>query len=62
MQSKPRVVVVFESTEEYTAYEEYAKAKGLNVKFFLKFAGRAYMNKNALYEAKKAKEVKSHGD
>ena len=43
--ARPRVVVVFDSQTEYEEFENYAKSKSLDVKFFLKFAGRTYMDK-----------------
>jgi len=43
--ARPRAVVVFESEDEYQEFEKYAKAKCLDVKSFLKFAGKAYMDK-----------------
>jgi hypothetical protein len=42
---KPRVVVVFDSQAEYGEFENYAKSKSLDVKSFLKFAARTYMDK-----------------
>lgn len=43
--ARPRVVVVFDSQAEYEEFENYAKSKSLDVKYFLKFAGRTYMDK-----------------
>jgi hypothetical protein len=43
--AKPRVVVVFETQAEFGEFERYAKSKSLDVKSFLKFAGRTYMDK-----------------
>jgi hypothetical protein len=39
------VVVVFDSRTEFGEFEKYAKSKSLDVKSFLKFAGRTYMDK-----------------
>jgi len=43
--ARPRAVVVFDSGDEYQEFEKYAKAKCLDVKSFLKFAAKAYMDK-----------------
>jgi hypothetical protein len=43
--ARPRVVVVFDSRTEFGEFEKYAKSKSLDVKSFLKFAGRTYMDK-----------------
>jgi hypothetical protein len=42
---KPRAVVVFENGAEFQEFENYAKSKSLDIKTFLKFAGRTYMDK-----------------
>jgi hypothetical protein len=42
---RPRVVVVFDNQGEFGEFENYAKSKSLDVKSFLKFAGRTYMDK-----------------
>jgi hypothetical protein len=42
---RPRVVVIFDSPEEFGEFKNYAKSKSLDVKSFLKFAGRTYMDK-----------------
>jgi hypothetical protein len=43
--ARPRVVVVFDTPAEFGEFESYAKLKCLDVKSFLKFAGKAYMDK-----------------
>jgi hypothetical protein len=43
--ARPRVVVVFDTQAEFGEFENYAKSKSLDVKSFLKFAGRTYMDK-----------------
>jgi hypothetical protein len=43
--ARPRVVVIFDTPAEFGEFENYAKSKSLDVKSFLKFAGRAYMDK-----------------
>jgi hypothetical protein len=58
---KPRVVVVFD-TQEYGEFENYAKSKCLDVKSFLKFAGKAYMTRNPSTTGSKAQGVKSIKD
>jgi len=42
---KPRCVISFDSWEEYEEFESYAKSKCLDVKSFVKFASKAYMDK-----------------
>ena len=53
----PRVVVVFNSNE-FCEFESYAKSKSLDMKTFLKFAGRAYMTRYPLVAGSKEKDAK----
>ena len=57
---RPRVVVVFDSETEYQEFEEYAKSKCLDMKFFLKFATKAYMDKYPRNLGKPSKAVQPH--
>jgi len=57
---RPRVVVVFDSEDEYQEFENYAKAKCLDVKFFLKFAGKAYMDKYPKSQGKGGRVVQPY--
>jgi len=43
--TRPRVMVVFDNHEEWIEFELYAKSKCLDVRTFLKFAGKTYMDK-----------------
>ena len=42
---RPRVVVLFDGPGELREFKDYAKSKCLDVRSFLKFAGKAYMDK-----------------
>jgi hypothetical protein len=55
-------VVVFDTQGEYGEFENYAKSKCLDVKSFLKFAGKAYMTRNPSTTGSKAQRVKSIKD
>jgi len=43
--ARPRAVVVFANDAEYKEFEAYAKAKCLDLRSFLKFAAKSYMDK-----------------
>ena len=58
--ARKRVVVIFDSEEEYREFENYAKAKCLDVKFFLKFAGKAYMDKYPKSQGKGGRVVQPY--
>ena len=56
--ARPRVCVVFDDSE-FCEFDSYAKSKSLDIKSFLKFAGRAYMVRNPLITGTKAKGGKN---
>jgi len=56
--SRPRIVVTF-AEDEFCEFDSYAKSKSLDIKSFLRFAGRAYMVRNPLTTPSKAKGAKS---
>jgi len=58
--ARPRAVVVFDDEAEYEEFERYAKAKCLDVKTFLKFAGKAYMDKYPRTPGKHGKAVQPY--
>ena len=60
LKTRKRVVVVFENEAEYQEFEDYAKSKCLDVKFFLKFASKAYMDKYPRSTGKSSKAVQPY--
>ena len=57
-----RVAVVFDNADEFEEFNNYAKSKSLDIKSFLKFAGRAYMVRIPLITGPKTKGTKSIGN
>ena len=45
LKQKPRVVVVYDDVDDFAEVELYAKSKGLDLKSFMKFAVKSYMDK-----------------
>ena len=58
--NRPRVVVVFDSEAEYQEFESYAKSKCLDIKTFIKFASKAYMDKYPRSAGKHGKAVQPY--
>jgi hypothetical protein len=57
---RPRVVVIFDNDAEYQEFEGYAKSKCLDVKNFLKFATKAYMDKYPRISERHGKAVQPY--
>jgi len=58
--TRPRVMVVFESKSEFEEFENYAKSKCLDIRIFLKFAGKAYMDKYPRSQGKPSRVVQPY--
>jgi len=58
--ARRRVVVIFDNEAEYREVEDYAKSKFLDVKAFLKFATKSYIDKYPRNTGKPGRDVQPY--